>query len=74
MTKTISITPQVVLALLGGARLRDPLVPVSADAKVVKFGCNNQTQEFWVTVNADSFDDRYMTPRQPQEFRLEIQK
>lgn len=74
MTKTIAITPEVVLALLGGAKLREPNVPVSADAKIVKSGFNSSVQEFWVTVNSDSFDDRYATNRFPQEFRLEIQK
>lgn len=73
MTKTITITPEVVLALLGGAKLREPNVPVSADAKIVKSGFNSQTQEFWTTVKSDSFDDRYATKRFPQEFRLECE-
>ncbi len=71
MTKTIVITPQTMLKLIGGAKLRDMDVPVSRDARVVKSAFNEQSQEFSVTVESASFDTTGTERRLPQEFRLE---
>ena len=72
MTKTISISPQTMLALLGGASLRALNVPAARGAKIEKCGYNNQSQEFWVQVSSDSFENPEV--RLPQEWHLEIQK
>ena len=60
------------LAILGGAKLAALNVPAARNAKIVRCGYNNKSNEFWVEVSSDSFENP--ETRLPQEFHLEIQK
>jgi hypothetical protein len=71
MNKTISITPQVMLALVGGATLRAVNVPAARGGKIVKSGYDAARQEFWVEVSSDSFENPEI--RLPQTFILDVQ-
>jgi hypothetical protein len=72
MTKTIAMTPDVMLKFLASGKLRELNVPLSPGAKVVRSGYNPTRNEFWADVQSDSFENP--ANRLPQEFRLEIQK
>jgi hypothetical protein len=74
MTKLITISPDTMLALVGGSTLRKMSVPAARDAIIVKSGYDPKTQEFWVEVKADSFDNPAADQRLPQSFILDIQK
>lgn len=74
MTKTIVISPRTMLAWLSGKKIADSSVNVSPDAKIVSAVYLSGSGEFWVNVQAGSFDDQLAEKRLPQEFRMEVQK
>ena len=74
MTKTITITPEVMLAIVAGKKVRAFEVNLGADAKITRVGHNPQAGEFWAEVESASLVSAPGGARLQQEFRIEIQK
>ena len=70
MTKVISISPSEMLRIVAGAPIAPIGAGISEDAKVLKAGFNPKTNEFWMQVESESFDDTLKLKRFPQEFQL----
>jgi hypothetical protein len=74
MTKRISISPQTMIAIVGGAKLRPVNIPAVKDAIIVKCAYDSQSQQFEVEIKSDSFENPASEQRLPQTFILDVQK
>jgi len=72
--RTITITPDTMLKLLAGGKMRALNANLPADTKVTRSGFNQNAGEFWVQIEAQSFRQAPGSAPMPQEFRIEIPK